>query len=227
MLEEYNNIILICVTFITTFIACGIINLMNVKKQSTLLKKAIAVVPTDRKKIMCVLLMLAYMVLLDVMLICFYQENFVLNLKIVCLASLMWPMAQIDKKQLRIPNKLILVGLGYRLAILIFEVVFFREHLLSVVIAEVLSSIAIAVVLLISGLLVKNGIGMGDIKFFMLMALMLGPYRFISSLLLIMIIAFFVSLYKLVIKKNDKKTEFPFGPIIALGSLLSFIIFGS
>lgn len=210
-----------------SYISSGIINLRQVKEETDILKRGLAAFPKNKKKIIYCIVMLLYMIALSLVIVNFYNGNLCDYIKTIAIASLMWPMAQIDYKFMRIPNKLIILGLIYRLIILIFEIILYRDNLFSTVIFEVIASIGIGLVLILSLVIVKNGIGMGDIKFFMLMGLFLGAYRLISAVFVIMIIAFFVSLYKLIIKREGKKSEFAFGPIIALGSLVSFIIFGN
>lgn len=222
-----NVIIACCISFITTYISCGIINLKQVKKAENFVSKGLAAFPRDTKRIVYCCLMLAYQISLSIIITKFYSGNMCDYAKTIALASLMWPMAQIDFKFKRIPNKLILLGLFYRLIIFIFEIIFYRETLSSTILLEFIACIGIGVILLLSLLLIKDGIGMGDVKFFMLMGLFLGPYRLISSVFIVMIIAFFIGIYKLVIKRECRKSEFAFGPAIAIGSLISFMILGN
>lgn len=183
--------------------------------------------PRDNKRIIYCSVMLVYMIALAAVIVTYYDENICSYAKTLAIASLMWPMAQIDHKYLRIPNKLILLGLAYRALILLFEVIFYSGNVVSVIISEIAASLGIGLILLISCAVIKNGIGMGDIKFIMLMGMFLGVYKMISTIFVIMIIAFVVALYKLIIKKESKNSEFAFGPIIAIGSFISLVIFGN
>lgn len=222
-----NEIICLICSLAFTYISWGIINLRQVKSKKKIFEKAIAVFPKSKGNIIYCVLMLGYMIALSFVITNVYEGNICDHIKTIALASLMWPMAQIDYKFKRIPNKLLILGLIYRVIILIFEIIFYRDGLVFTILLEVIGSLAIGLVLLLTLLIVKNGIGMGDIKLFMLMGLFVGVYRLLSGLLIIMLIAFFISLYKLIIKKENKKAEFAFGPSIAIGSLISFVIFGS
>lgn len=223
----FNTVFLCCVVLIFTYISSGIINLKQVKKENTFIEKGLAAIPKSKGSIIYCSIMLLYLLSLSIVITNLYSGNLCGYIKTIAVASLMWPMAQIDYKYKRIPNKLIVLGLIYRLLIFIFEIIFFREGLLSTIVFELIASVGIGAILLLSLLIIKNGIGMGDIKFFMLMGLFLGAYRLISAVFIVMIIAFFIALYKLIIKKEGKKAEFAFGPSIAIGSLISFIIFGN
>lgn len=223
-----KNTIITCVLAIfLSYISCGIINLRQVKAEKGIIKKAIAAFPKSKSSKIYCSVMLVYMIALSIVITNLYSDNICEYAKSVALASLMWPMAQIDHKFMRIPNKLIVLGLIYRYYIFVFELIYYRDGLLSTVISELIGALAIFIVLMLISLIIKNGIGMGDVKFLMLMGLMLGMYRLAATVFVIMIITFFVSLYKLIIKKVDKKSEFAFGPLIAIGSAISFIIFGN
>jgi len=222
-----DTILTLISSLLFTYVSMGIINLRAVKKENTLVKKAITAFPKNKRKIIYCILMLIYMVSLSLLITNIYSGNTCDYIKTAAIASLMWPMAQIDYKFQRIPNKLILVGLGYRIIILIFEVIFFPSNLFYTVLYEIVAAFAIGTILIVSSVIVKNGIGMGDVKFLMLTGLFLGPYRLMSAIIIIMIIAVFVSLYKLFVKKEKKTAEFAFGPCIAIGGLMSFIIFGN
>lgn len=200
---------------------------MQVKKAENFISKGLAVFPRESKKIIYCCLMLVYQISLSIVITKFYSGNMCDYAKTIALASLMWPMAQIDFKYKRIPNKLIFLGLLYRFIILIFEVIFYRETLGYTVLLDIIACIGIGAILLLSLVVVRDGIGMGDVKFFMLMGLFLGPYRLISSVFIVIIIAFFIGIYKLAIKKEGRKSEFAFGPAIAIGSLISFVILGN
>lgn len=222
-----NNIILCIISLVLTFVASGIMNVKKVKREKSIVKKFIACFPTEKNLIIYSIVMLVYMVVLSFVITKFYEENMCSYAKTISIASLMWPMCYIDFKQMRIPNKLLLVGIVYRTIILVFELIFFRDGLLFDLVLEFIGSAGIFVALMLSLVIVKNGIGMGDIKFFMVMGLFLGAYRLMSAILIVMVIALIIALHKLIIKKEGRKAEFAFGPAIAIGSLISFIMFGS
>ena len=222
-----STIITLLCSLVFTYISMGVINLRAVKKETTFIKKAFAAFPRERKKQIYCIAMLVYMIILPVTITKVYTGNCCDYIKTVAIASLMWPMAQIDYRFLRIPNKLILLGLIYRGIILIFEIIFYSEGLIYTVLFEIIAAFAIGIILIISSVIVKNGVGMGDVKFLMLTGLFIGAYRLISAAIIIMFIALCISIYKLAVKKEGKKAEFAFGPSIAIGSLISFIMFGN
>lgn len=223
----FNTVFTCGLSIVFAYISSGIINLRQIKDENIFIKKSLAAFPRKKSAIVYCFIMLIYQLALSIIITNFYNGNLCDYVKTIAIASLMWPMALIDNKFKRIPNKLIVLGLIYRLIILFFEIVFFREGLVYTVVFELIAALGIGTILILSLFIIKNGIGMGDIKFFMLMGLFLGAYRLLSAVFIVMIIAFFIALYKLFIKKEGKKAEFAFGPSIAIGSLISFIIFGN
>lgn len=140
-----------------------------------------------------------------------------------CMAIL-WPAAAVDYKEQKIPNKVILMGLIYRLLILIVEIIGYREQLLATVVSEVLSAFIIMVFCFLCRLIVKNGICMGDIKLMMCMGLFLGVYDLLNALFASFVVCFFMALYVLITKKKTKKDAIAMAPSILAGTLIAFIL---
>lgn len=218
-----NISVMLIITFITTYISTAVINLKQFKQSRN---KVLGVFPSEKSKIFYCLIMLAYQISLCFVLNYFNRENLCEHAKIICFTSIMWPLAQIDFKQKRIPNKLLLLCLSYRAIILIFEMIFYMDTLKTVILSEVIVLVAVTIIIGICMLVIKNGIGMGDLKLLMVMSLMLSPYVFLNCILLSMIISFFVALYLLIIKKKTKKYDFAFGPMVAVGVLAISLIMG-
>lgn len=219
-------VIEIIISIILSYISMGVINCKNVKKANGVINKTLSVLYVNKKVKWYCLIMLVYQISLVFVLNFLYDNTIVDNLKLIFLSSLMWPMAFIDYEQKRIPNKLIILGLIYRLIILFIELLFFRDDLLSVIALELVAVVAIAIFIALCMLIMKGSIGMGDMKFLMLMALFEGLYRFLTSILAVMIIAFFIAIFLLAFKKKSKKDSFAFGPVISAGTLFSLIAFG-
>ena len=217
-------LIIIIATVLTSFVSLGIINRQQIRKCKGFLNKFTAAFRLEKKMAIYVVIMLFYMLVLATVMCIFNTEIISQLLKYISLASLMWPMAYIDYTQMRIPNKIVLLGLGYRAFVLVIELIFYRKTLLQTVVSELIALGATTIIIVICMLAMRGSIGMGDLKFLMMMSLMLGTNRFFSAILVIMLIAFVVALYLLIVKKKNKKDSFSFGPVIALGSLISLII---
>lgn len=74
--------------------------------------------------------------------------------------------------------------------------------------------------------LVKNGVGMGDIKLILLMSLYLGIQGIFGVLFMSLIVIFFAGLYLMIIKKRSKREAIPFAPAILAGTVISILVNG-
>ncbi|MDR0446144.1 MAG: A24 family peptidase [Oscillospiraceae bacterium] len=156
-----------------------------------------------------------------------YPENsFLFNMKRLCLLSLLWPAALVDYKTLRIPNLFIIAGCAYRVIIFAFELLLEGEGLLPRAAGELIAAAAIAVAALLCALLVKNSIGFGDVKLFIVMGLHLGLEGIWSAVFVSLFVSFIVSVVLLATKKKTRRDVIPFAPAIMLGTFLSVFLTG-
>lgn len=157
----------------------------------------------------------------------FHNEDIIYLAKRVLLISVLFVAAYYDYASLRIPNKLILYGICVRLVLLVFELIFARDTLSQVLISEGVAFIAMLVLSIVSLLITRNGLGMGDIKLFLLMSLLQGVAGVISSLFTSLIVSFIYSLGLLALKKKSRKDFIAFAPCILIGTYLSVMMLGA
>lgn len=156
-----------------------------------------------------------------------YPENGVwVNVKRLILLSVMWPVAYIDFKTLRIPNLFVVYGLVCRVVILIFEFFLDNPYIWPSFISEVIAAVALLVAAGVCALVVPDGIGFGDMKLFVVMGLMLGLDGIWGAIFLALIVSFFIAVYVLVTKKKTRKDAIPFGPALVIGTYLSICLSG-
>lgn len=148
------------------------------------------------------------------------------NIRSITITSILMIAAYYDYKEFRIPNKLIIAGIVLWVGITLFEVVNAKEIWLANFITEIIVSLAFLIVCVLCVVIVKNGIGMGDIKLLMLMGLIEGMDGAVSSVFVSMIIIFFASIIMLIAKKKSKKDVLPFAPYILMGTVLSIFTSG-
>lgn len=164
---------------------------------------------------------------ISVLFVTVYQNNTILfSLKRLLLLAILWPVGYIDFKTYKIPNRFIILGLIFRAGILIFELLFERELLISYLISEGIAAGALLIATLLCCLCIKNSIGYGDIKLFVIMGLMLGLEGIWSSIFVSLFISFIVAVTLLIAKKKGKKDVIPFAPSIAIGTYISIIMTG-
>ncbi|ETT82463.1 prepilin peptidase [Viridibacillus sp. FSL R5-0477] len=77
-------------------------------------------------------------------------------------------------------------------------------------------------ILLLVAILSKGGIGGGDIKLFFIIGLVLGIYSTLLALFLASVIGLIVGVVLLNYRKQGRKTPIPFGPSIALASIITY-----
>lgn len=155
-----------------------------------------------------------------------YEENtFTFNLKRVSLLSILWAVAFIDYQEYRIPNSYIILGLVYRVLIILPELLF-EEEFLRNIIAEGIAAVALLLATGLCKLMIKNAIGAGDMKLFIVMGLLLGLDGIWSAVFMSLIVSFFIAVFLLVTKKKSRSDNIPFGPAITLGTYLSIFLTG-
>lgn len=162
------------------------------------------------------------------LLILFYhkQNSVVFALKRIALLSIMWPLGYIDYKTYRIPNRFIVLGIAYRVVILLIELVARDEYLLGTLLSEGISAIALLVAAILCSLFVKNSIGFGDMKLFIVMGILLGLESIWSAIFVSLFITFIVSLVLLALRKKTRKDSLPFAPLLMMGTYISIILTG-
>lgn len=157
----------------------------------------------------------------------YYQDNdFLFTVKRSIMLALLWPVAYTDFATFRIPNLLIAGGFFGRLAVLVAELLWAREKLLSVLLGEVTASLALFLAAGFCVLIVKNSIGGGDRKLFLVMGLFLGLQGTWGAVFFSLVISFVIAVVLLLTGKKSRKDVIPFGPALMIGTYLSIFLTG-
>lgn len=135
------------------------------------------------------------------------------------------PITVIDFKEHIIPNKLLLIGLAFTAVTIGIQVAFTPDYLLSILGNSFVGFIAGGGIFFIASLVVRNGIGAGDIKMFLLLGLLLAFRGIFNVLLYSMVISAVYAMGLLFIKKKTVKYELPLAPFTLIGIVVS-ILFG-
>jgi leader peptidase (prepilin peptidase)/N-methyltransferase len=182
---------------------------------------------SSKKMLIYGIIMMVVQVALAVALMYFYpKETICMHLKRLGLLSIIWPAAVIDWKFSRIPNLIILTGLGFRVVMLIPEFILERDTMLVTLASEGIAFAAITVITLFFVLVMKNSVGMGDLKLMMVMALLQGVEGFMTSAFFTLCAAFVVAVFMLITKRKTRKDAIPFAPCILFGTLLGVFLTG-
>ena len=166
-------------------------------------------------------------ILVFVVLFFLYDSSWVFAVKRIVLFTALWPIAFIDYRKHIIPNKLLCFLLIVRLAIAIAEMICDFKSAKGELLSCLIAGAGIAILLCIMRLIVKEGIGFGDIKLFAVMGLFFGVRGSIPSIFMSFVISFFVSVYMLISKRKSRKDQIAFAPSILVGTMLSIIFLGA
>ena len=132
-----------------------------------------------------------------------------------------------DIKEQKIPNKVVVAGLLLRVAFAVAEFVTMGADAFLAIAKDALYSLILVAALFVLGvLLLKGGIGMGDIKLITVMGLFQGITGVISSLFLSLLVIFVLAIIMLITKKKQKKDSIEFAPSVMVGTLASVILTG-
>ncbi|MGN0395321.1 MAG: prepilin peptidase [Coprococcus sp.] len=172
-----------------------------------------------------IIFMFVMNILLANFLVFFYDNPAAINVKLMFMVSVLWPIAYIDYRTKRIPNAILKITLVARLLFLAPEWIAQKNILHSLL----SMSIAVLAVIFACGIccfIMKGSIGMGDIKLFGIMALYMGLEGIWPAIFCSLIASFFIAVYVLVTKKAKRKDNIPFAPAILIGTYISIFLTG-
>ena len=154
-----------------------------------------------------------------------YDGSVVINVKLMILVSMMWPIAYIDFKKKKIPNDILKIMLIARAIILVPELILLG-NVAHRVFSMWIATVAVLVACILCCLIVKGAIGMGDVKLFGVMALYLGLEGIWTAIFCALVVSFFIAVFSLITKKVKRKDNIPFAPAILIGTYLSIFLTG-
>lgn len=154
------------------------------------------------------------------------KQEILFQCKRTCCLALLFPAAEIDFRKQIIPNRLILSGIGCRVILLLAEAVFERDTIVVSLCSEALGAVGIFLICMVFLLIMKNSIGMGDIKLFMVMGLYLGLYSMMNAIMSSLVLAFICAVGLLLTHKKGKRDSLPFAPAVLAGTYLSILLTG-
>lgn len=155
-----------------------------------------------------------------------YHSSWLFVIKRIVLLACLWCLAYIDLRKHIIPNRYLLVLLIFRGVWFIFEFIFSRESFRKEFLSCLIACFGAGLIFVLMRLIVKNGIGFGDVKLFSVIGLYVGIESIITIIFLSFVVSFFVSLILLASKRKNKKDQLAFAPFILAGYFISAIFFG-
>lgn len=128
-----------------------------------------------------------------------------------------------DGDRKRIPNRALLFLLAVRTCFLAAECIVFPEFWMEIVLSACAGLGGGSGLLLLTVFFAKKGIGMGDVKLVGTAGYYLGFQVLMSDLIVTMAFMLLVGAGGLLSKKISLKTELPFAPFLAAGTILTLL----
>lgn len=189
--------------------------------------KIASAVKSNRKVVIYLFCSLAFMIGLSVVLVSIYKTNtLIANMKVITLLGLLVTVTVPDIKEHIIPNKVILAGIALRVCFAVAELITLGSGYFAILKGDLFSLGLVAVLFLLGVLIIKNGIGMGDIKLILVMGVFQGITGVISSLFFSLLVSFFVAIAMLIMKKKSRKDAIAFAPSVLVGTTVSMFLTG-
>lgn len=153
-----------------------------------------------------------------------YNHTSIINLiKLYGLFLILISAAIVDSKRRIVPNSLILIGLAFRIAIYIYEIIYIAE-IKAILLNDFIGFTIGFVFLAIVSLVTKGAMGFGDVKLFGIIGCISGSFCTYSTLLISLILSTIFSLVAIGRKKMGRKDTFPFAPCIAIGYVIVILL---
>ena len=129
--------------------------------------------------------------------------------------------ACVDLREHRIPNVVPLTMTVFAVISLTIGFLTDQQGYLSYIFSSVVSSVVVAILMLVASILTKKGIGMGDIKLLSALALLGGVYTICGTLFFGITLCAVAALVLLALKKKTVKEGLPFAPFVLLGYFIT------
>ncbi len=220
-----NIAILIVLSFILCTASAAYLSVKETEGE-TAPDKLKATLKKNRRLIIALTLAAFLMSGLSVSLECIYDNTLIENMKRITLIGMLVTVAVTDMREQIIPNKVILAGIFVRVCYAIAELVTLGSGYFDILRSDAIS-VSLALVLFLLGVLVmKNGIGMGDVKLVFVMGLYQGVLGVVSSLFCSLVVSFFVAIFMLITRKKSRKDAIAFAPSVLVGTAVSVFMTG-
>lgn len=141
---------------------------------------------------------------------------------IILISSLVL-LAYIDFKKKIIPNKILLAMLILRLILIGIEALLYRNMIYSILISSFLGLIVGGGAFLLVAFILKNSVGMGDIKLVAIIGFYVGIENLFSCVICSLLISLICGVALILAKKINSKDMIPFAPFLMLGTFITLI----
>lgn len=186
--------------------------------------KSIATIIKDNKKKLLWFLIFVIINVIECFTFDYYNYVEIKHYKYMFLTDMLLIIAYIDFKQKIIPNKLLLIMLCFRTLLFLAEYVLYGEMVLSSFVISIISMLIGGLIFLICGFIIKNSIGMGDVKLMATVGFCMDISTLFSCMLSSLILASIVGIVMIILKKLNSKDAIPFAPYMATGTIITLLL---
>ncbi|BBF41453.1 leader peptidase [Lachnospiraceae bacterium KM106-2] len=162
--------------------------------------------------------------LLGILSLLYYKHNTYHVVKNLFIYTFLIPVAYTDYKKQIIPNKLVLTGLIAFAVTFLFDLVIYRPGLILEAKTSVFGLLLGGGVFLLCNVLSRNSVGMGDVKLFSVLGLIMGWTGVFNLLFFTILIAAVGGIFLLITRKKNKNALLPLGPFTLLGMTVSLLL---
>lgn len=188
--------------------------------------KKLFVVPSVARRVYLVVMLLALWCISIALKLIYPSNTLTANAKLIALLAIIFVAANVDARHRIIPNGLVLTGLVLRTFFWIIELITSMDTFWGIMKSDLFACLIVIGFCMVAVLMVKGGIGMGDVKLMLIMCLFQGFYGVISSLFCSLFVAFVYAVAVLLMRKKSRKDSVAFAPAILLGTVLSVFLTG-
>ncbi len=143
-------------------------------------------------------------------------------LNLIGLVGFLVAAAVIDQRTQKIPNRLLIWMLAYRGVTLLVQILLDTDYMKDILMEALLGGLIVCLFLPVWRFS-KGGIGMGDLKLFAVVGLYVGRREILPVMLISLVLAFAVMVWKRIRGKLARGEAISFGPFIAAGTLLEVL----
>lgn len=133
-------------------------------------------------------------------------------------------LAKVDYHEKKIPNKIVLVMLFFRLAFLAYEICANIEYWKTVLVYPFLGAAIGGAIMAVAMLISRKGVGMGDVKMFIVIGAFVGSTELLATMFYTFLISAIGGICLLVIKKAGLKDSIPMAPFACAGVALEYLL---
>ena len=174
----------------------------------------------------CIFLMVFFLALVSVSAIYIFNEDIsglILQARWVTLIVGLYLVTWTDYFERKIPNIYLLILLAIRVAFWIYEIIIGREFIKLAVGTHLIGAAIGPGIMLLGILISRKGVGMGDVKMFLVIGFFVGSNQIIPSMFYTFLFSAIFGIFLLITKKATTKDSLPMAPFALLGVLAEYV----